>query len=64
MLYDLSDALRLGCEEDMTITFPDVLVSLQGSDVNFELVTSSTLRPLKLFYLHHVVWMLRAYVFV
>ena len=48
----------------MTCIFPDVLENLQGSDNNFELVTSSTLKPLKMFYVHNVARVLRGYVFV
>ena len=63
-MYDISQALLDGCTAEMTSTFPDVLESLQGSDNAFEMVTSSTLRPLRMFYGHNVVRILRGYVFV
>ena len=63
-MYDISKALLDGCNAEMTCTFPDVLESLQGSDNAFEMVTSSTLRPLRMFYGHNVVRILRGYVFV
>ena len=34
----------------MTCVFPNVIESLTGSDANYELVTSSTISPLKLFW--------------
>ena len=64
MMFDISFALLKGCSADFTCEFPDVLESLTGTDVNFELVTSATLRPLKLFYEHNVARVLRGYVFV
>ena len=63
-MYDISQALIDGLTIEMTCTFPDVLESLQGSDNAFEMVTSSTLRPLRMFYGHNVVRILRGYVFV
>ena len=64
MLFDISDALIDGLSAEMTCTFPDVIETLQGTDANLELVTSSTLRPLKMFYVHNVVRILRGYIFV
>ena len=63
-MYDVSDALRDGVTNEMTCIFPDVLENLEGSDNNFEIVTSSTLKPLKMFYEHNVARILRGYVFV
>ena len=63
-MYDISKALLDGCTAEMTCTFPDVLDKIQGQDNNFEMVTSSTLRPLRMFYGHNVVRILRGYVFV
>ena len=63
-MYDVSEALRDGVTNEMTCIFPDVLENLQGSDNNFEMVTSSTLKPLKMFYVHNVARVLRGYVFV
>ena len=64
MVYDISEALIDGKTDESTCTFPDVIETLQASDVNLELVTSSTLRPLKMFYVHNVVRILRGYIFV
>ena len=52
---DISRALIDGCNGDMVCTFPDCLDSLQGTDVNIELVSSSTLRPYRLFFIHNLV---------
>ena len=41
----------------------DVLDALEGTDVNFEIVKSQTVRPLKLFYVHNKAQTLRAYIF-
>ena len=64
MLFDISKALIEGNTAEGTCTFPDVLETLQGTDTNLELVTSSTLRPLKMFYQHNIVRILRGYIFV
>ena len=64
MIFDISKALVEGVKPDMTCTFPDVLETLQGSDTNLELVTSTTLKPLKMFYEHNIVRILRGYIFV
>ena len=48
----------------MTCIFPDVLENLEGSDNNFEMVTSSTLKPLKMFFVHNVARVLRGYIFL
>ena len=63
-MYDISAALLDGCTPEMTCTFPDVLETLQGRDNNFEMVTSSTLKPLRMFYGHNIVRIYRGYVFV
>ena len=64
MLFDISDALIKGLTTDMTCTFPGVIETLRGTDTNLELVTSSTLKPLKLSYQHNTVRILRGYIFV
>ena len=64
MLFDISKALIEGLTAESTCTFPDVLETLQGTDTNLELVTSSTLRPLKMFYDYNIVRILRGYIFV
>jgi hypothetical protein len=48
----------------MTVTFPDCLDSMQGADCNFELVASSTLKPLRLIFDYHVARCCLGYVFV
>ena len=63
-MFDISATLQSNVSADLTVLFPDVLESLQGTDVNFEMVTSSTLRPLKLFYSHNAVGTMRGLVFV
>ena len=50
MMADMSEVLLKGYDDEFTCTFPEVLDSLKGKDVNFEMVTSATLRPLRLFY--------------
>ena len=50
MMADISEVLLKAYDDEFTCTFPDVLDSLKGNDVNFEMVTSATLRPLRLFY--------------
>ena len=63
-MNDISRALLDGCNDDMVCTFPDCLDSLQGTDVNIELVLSSTLRPYRLFFIHHVVRVTYGLIFV
>ena len=63
-MYDISNALFFGCMVNMTCIFPDVFESLKGTDNNFEIVTSSTLKPLRMFYEHNLVRILRGYIFV
>ena len=48
----------------MTCLFPDCIESMKGEDVNFELVTSSTLRSLRLLYDYNVATEFHAYIFV
>ena len=64
MLFDISKSLIEGLTAESTCTFPNVLETLQGTDTNLELVTSSTLRPLKMFYDYNIVRILRGYIFV
>ena len=47
----------------MTCQLDDVLATLQGTDVNFEIIKSQTVRPLKLFYTHNKANILRGYIF-
>ena len=55
MMQAIAETLIDGCGPDMTVTFPEVLNSLEGPDSNIELVTSSTLRPLRLFYSRNII---------
>ena len=48
----------------MTVIFPDCLESMQGEDCNFELASSSTLKPLHLIFAYHVSRFSIGYVFV
>ena len=50
MCEDLTRALHKGIGDDMTCLFLDAMELMQGSDVNFELVSSSSIRPLRLLY--------------
>ena len=47
--YEIMQAFTEGCGSDLFCTFPAVLGDLHGRDANFELLTSTTLRPLQLF---------------
>ena len=63
MMSDLEISFRDGLTPEFTCQFPSVIDRIRGSDVNFELVSSSTLRPLRLFYVHNVVSRTYGYVF-
>ena len=55
-MHDISKALQNELDgNSLTCVFPNAIDSLKGSDVNFELVTSSTCRPLRLFYSYNLV---------
>ena len=64
MMADIADTLLHGYNEEYTSTFPDVLDRLQGHDVNFEMVTSGTLRPFRFFYTYNVVTDTICFIFV
>ena len=64
MMINISDALIKGLGQDMTCLFPDCVEILKGSDVNFELVTSSTLRSLRLLYDYNFATKFKAVIFV
>ena len=64
MMINISDALIKGLGQDMTCLFPDCMESLKGSDVNFELVTSSSLRSLRLLYDYNFATEFQAVIFV
>ena len=40
---------------NLTIQLPDAFQYLKGQDSNFEMVTSNTIQPVKLFYEHNIV---------
>ena len=64
MAEDFSKALISSYDDtDMTCYLSTVLDALQGTDVNFEIVKSQTVRPLKLFYSHNKASVLRAFIF-
>ena len=51
MVQDVCDAfLKKFDREQLTCDFPEIFQDLQGTDTNFELVTSATLQTLRLFY--------------
>ena len=64
MCRDVCEALPQGLNRDMYSEFPLFIESVQGTDTNFELVTSTTLKPLRLYYSHHVVQEVLGYIFV
>ena len=64
MAEDFSKGLLSSYDaSDMTCQFSNVLDALQGTDVNFEIVKSQTVRPLKLLYVHNKAQILKAYIF-
>ena len=63
-IADVCNALLDRIGQDMTLTFPEFLEGLIGSDTNLELVSSSTTRPVKLLYTYNLVSILLGYVFV
>ena len=64
MMKNISDALIKGLGQDMTCLFPDCIESMIGEDVNFELVASSSLRPLRLLYDYNFATEFHAFIFV
>ena len=63
-ITDVCEALLDRIAGDMTLTFPEVLEGINGSDANFELISSATTRPIKLIYTFNLVSKLLGYVFV
>ena len=54
MALDFKKAMLAAYDsDDLTCELEDVLVALSGTDVNFEIVKSQTVRPLKLYYVHN-----------
>ena len=64
LIADICYALLEKIAADMTLTFPEFLEGIKGSDATLELVSSSTTRPVKLMYTHNLVSKLLGYVFV
>ena len=62
-IADICEALLDRIADDMTLTFPEFLEGIKGTDNNFELVSSSTTRPVKLMYIFNLVSKLLGYVF-
>ena len=54
-MIEICTQLYFSYDSNMTCTFPDVLENMKGKDATFELVTSSTIRPCRLFYSHNVI---------
>ena len=54
MASDISRAMIDHCSRDCLLIFLDALDALQGRDVDLEIVTSATLRPLRLVYSYNV----------
>ena len=63
-IADICNELLDRIADDMTLTFPEFLEGIKGTDNNFELVSSSTTRPVKLIYTFNLVSKLLGYVFV
>ena len=64
MCKDICEALLKGLGADMYSEFPHFMESIKGDDVNFEINSSTTLQPLRLYYSRNVVEELQGYVFV
>ena len=54
MASDISHAMIDHCSRDCLLIFLDALDALQGRDVDLEIVTSATLRPLRLVYSYNM----------
>ena len=63
-MEDFCKALKESYDEDMVCMLSDVLDGLTATDVNFEIISSQTAKPLLMFYVHNVVQELKAYVFI
>ena len=63
LMADISIALITSYDSNYCIDIVEVLESLQGSDTNLELVQSSTMRPLRLFYVYNVVQRTLGFIF-
>ena len=63
MMSEISRMLITRYDSNLCMDIIQVLESLQGSDTNLELVQSSTMRPLRLFYVYNVVQRTLGFVF-
>ena len=63
-MQNACESIERSMTAQMTVTFPDCLDSMQGDDCNFELASSSTLKPLRLEFTYHVSRFAIGYVFV
>ena len=56
MVADIIEILNAKIDKkEHSVTLPKALDQLKGEDAQFEMVTSNTIQPLKLFYEHNVV---------
>ena len=64
MIADYVHALEKAYDVNMVCKLTDALNAMLASDVNFELISSQTAKPLLMFYNHNIVRKLIAYIFV
>ena len=64
MCKNVREALLNALNSDMFSVFPHFMESLKGDDANFEMNSSATLQPLRLYYSHHVPQEVLGYIFV
>ena len=64
MMEDFCRALEQSYDSNMICKLSDVLDSLIATDVNFEIISSQTAKPLLMIYDHNIVQKLKAYIFV
>ena len=64
MVEDFCRALKQSYDANMVCMLTDALDAMMASDVNFEVISSQTAKPLMMFYTHNIVRKLRAYIFV
>ena len=63
-MEDFCKALRESYDDEMVCMLSDVLDGLTATDVNFEIISSQTAKPLLMFYNHNMVQELKAYVII
>ena len=64
MVEDFTNSLKHSYDANMVCMLNDALAAMLASDVNFEVISSQTAKPLMMFYDHNIVRKLRAYIFV